>query len=55
LSKVHEISTGKAVAAILLPLVLCCGLCGVGFYFFFQAMSGNPEFMNAFNEALKKS
>lgn len=51
LSKVHEISTGKAVAAVLLPFLLCCGLCGVGIFFFAQAMQGNPDFMNAFNKA----
>ena len=26
LSRAHEISTGKAAAAVLLPMVLCCGL-----------------------------
>ncbi|MEO7932062.1 MAG: YIP1 family protein [Chthoniobacterales bacterium] len=52
LSKVHEISTGKAVAAILLPLVFCCGVCGVGFYFLWQSLASNPEFMNSFNKAL---
>ena len=26
LSRAHEISTGKAAAAVLLPIVLCCGL-----------------------------
>jgi hypothetical protein len=54
LGKVHEISTGKAVAAILLPLVLCCGMCGIGLYFFIHAMAGNPDFMNAFNSAIPK-
>ncbi len=54
LSKVHDIRTGKAVAAILLPLIFCCGMCGVGIYFFFHAMTGNPDFMNAINNAMPK-
>ena len=49
LAKVHEISTGKAVLAVLLPLLLCCGTCGVGLYFFVQSMMGNPQFMDAMN------
>ena len=53
LAQVHGISTGKAVTAVLLPLVLCCGICGVGIYFFVQSMAGNPDFMDAFNKALK--
>ncbi len=53
LAQVHGISTGKAVTAILLPLVLCCGVCGVGLFFFGQAMAGNAEFMDVFNKALK--
>ncbi len=47
LAQVHGTSTTKGVFAILLPLLLCCGLCGVGVYFFANAMSGNPEVMNA--------
>ena len=53
LSKVHGISTGKAVAAILLPLIFCCGVCGVGIYFLVHALAANPEFMDAFNKALQ--
>ena len=53
LSKVHGIGSGKALTAILLPLILCCGLCSVGSYFLWNALSGNPEFMDAFNKALK--
>lgn len=52
LSRVHGISTGKAVAAILLPLLLCCGLCGVGFFFGYQALAGNAEFMDALHQAI---
>jgi len=47
LSKVHGISTGKAVLAVLLPMLVCCSLCGVGFYFLYQSLLGNPDFMEA--------
>jgi hypothetical protein len=53
LSKVHGISTGKAVAAILLPMIVCCGACGVVFYFSFHALQGNAEFMSSLENLLK--
>ena len=53
LSKVHDISTGKAVMAVLLPLLVCCGLCGAAIFFMAQAFSGNPEIMEMFNKAMQ--
>ena len=29
LARAHEIETGRAVLAVLLPVILCCG-CGIG-------------------------
>jgi hypothetical protein len=55
LAKVHQIGTGKATTAVLLPLILCCGCCVTSLYFLWGSLAGNPEFMNAFNSALKKS
>jgi hypothetical protein len=38
LSAAHQISTGKAAAAVLLPLLLCCGCISVCFALFGAAL-----------------
>ena len=41
LSKAHEISTGKAVTAVLLPMLCCCGCFGVLFVFVIASLHGH--------------
>jgi hypothetical protein len=45
LSKAHEISTGRALIAVLLPLIACCTCIGLGFLIFGTAIMQSMEQM----------
>jgi hypothetical protein len=39
LKEAHQISYGKAVAAVLLPFLLCCCCCAFGVFLFFGSIA----------------